>query len=95
MPERLQVLLPERDVGAVGGADVGDLVGPEPEFRVHELDQDGVARQRLQQEEGGGEGDPEDEQRLPDPAEDVARHEWPVEGEGSRTRRPDRDAWAA
>jgi hypothetical protein len=91
-------LLPEGRIDPIGVAQGGDLFGAEAKLGVLEPDQDRIARQRLQQQEGGGEGDPEDEQRLSDPACDVARH-W----RRSRRRReaPDiaardgRDQWAA
>lgn len=46
--QRLEVLLPERTVDAIGVAQRGDLFGAEAQFRVLELDQDRIARQCLQ-----------------------------------------------
>ncbi|MPN48265.1 hypothetical protein SDC9_195871 [bioreactor metagenome] len=71
----MQVLLPDGLVGAIGGADVGDLLRAQAQLGVQELDQHGVARQQLQQYEGGGESRPQHQGGLCDAAKQiVARH---------------------
>ena len=70
----LEILLPDRQVGAVGRADLGDLVGAETHLGAHELDHHRIARQHLQQQERGREGDDQDRQSLRDPADQVTDH---------------------
>ena len=51
LPQGVQVLLPDGLIGPIGGADVGDLLRAQAQLGVQELDQHGVARQQLQQDE--------------------------------------------
>src|SRR5699024_2104409 len=68
---RLQVLQDDGAVGAVGGADLGELFGGQAQVGVAVAGQDRIAGQRRQQDVGGGEGEHEHQQGAPGATQDV------------------------
>ena len=72
--QAVQVLPPQRAIGAVGEAHFGDLRRAEAKVRILELDQHRIPRQNLQQHEGEGERRPQHQDTLAQPAEKIVAH---------------------